>query len=185
LEEILGKNRHRLEMFRIERTNIKDNRYNTLKLALRGCVWVRFVSPFDHPLARIKCHLTGGGRDWPVQKTSDEGDVFWNDLPLDEYYVELRVGDRFLEVQIPWLREKYSIHYERLLDAFELIGPDDSPHGIQIRLLGLGYNPGQVDGVIGKKTEKAMKQFQADRGLNSQDISWSESQEILADIYGA
>nr|AKQ03973.1 hypothetical protein [uncultured gamma proteobacterium Rifle_16ft_4_minimus_39789] len=37
--------------------------------------------------------------------------------------------------------------------------------GIQKGLLDLGYNPGPVDGVNGPKTQKAIRQYQADHGL--------------------
>lgn len=36
---------------------------------------------------------------------------------------------------------------------------------IQLRLLALGYEPGPVDGIPGKKTESAVKAFQKDKGL--------------------
>jgi len=155
-----------------------------LEEVVRGCVWAQLVSPFDYPVARVDCQLVGAGREWSPQKTTDEGEVFWHDLPLDEYYLELKLGERTLDADVPWMREKYAVHYERLIDADDLLGGDGSPRGIQVRLLGLGYDCGQIDGVIGSKTKEAIKQFQTDHGLDVDGIAGPEIQEILADIFG-
>ena len=52
-----------------------------------------------------------------------------------------------------------------------LMPPDIAPaygqivYQIQIKLKNLGYNPGPLDGIWGKKTEEAVKAFQRDNGL--------------------
>ncbi len=41
---------------------------------------------------------------------------------------------------------------------------------VQTELKRLGYNPGQIDGIYGKKTERAVKRFQKASGLKSDGI---------------
>jgi hypothetical protein len=157
---------------------------NTLQVRYSGCVWTRFVSPFDYPICRILCTLEGGGRDWPQQKTSDEGGVFWDNLPLENYYIRMELAGRVLEPVVPWMREKFGVNYERLMDADELIGLDDDIHGFQVRLLGLGFDCGEVDGVIGPKTQAALRQFRQQQGLG-EGMPVAEVYSVLADIFGA
>jgi hypothetical protein len=39
-------------------------------------------------------------------------------------------------------------------------------HSVQTRLTELGYNPGPIDGLMGKRTSNAIKKFQEDNGLS-------------------
>ena len=45
------------------------------------------------------------------------------------------------------------------------ISKQDEIYKIQKRLIELGYEPGPVDGIMGKMTKKAVKNFQKDNGL--------------------
>jgi len=156
---------------------------NTLQVRYSGCVWTRFVSPFDYPICRVPCTLVGGGTEWPQQETSDEGDVFWDNLPLETYYVRMTMASRELEPVVPWMREKFGINYERLMDVDDLLGPDDDAHGIQVRLLGLGFDCGDVDGVVGPKTRAALGRFREQQGLG-EGVPANEVYGALADLFG-
>ncbi len=61
-----------------------------------------------------------------------------------------------------------------ILAAFILLNPltsesqarsDPTIHRIQKKLIALGYRPGPIDGIWGKKTSSALRQFQKDQGL--------------------
>jgi len=51
---------------------------------------------------------------------------------------------------------------------------------LQNLLVGVGHNPGAVDGVFGAQTEKAVKQFQASQVLVS-EVDQAESPQLVAD----
>jgi hypothetical protein len=98
-----------------------------------------------------------------------------------DFTVRLSLGGRNLEVPVPWLRVCEEIHIERLYDAEarRLLGPDNCPFSIQVRLNGLGYDCGTVDGNIGPKTEEATRLFQVDRGLVVDGIPGPATQSYL------
>jgi peptidoglycan hydrolase-like protein with peptidoglycan-binding domain len=50
---------------------------------------------------------------------------------------------------------------------------------IQTRLQNLGYNPGPIDGILGPKTEAAIRDFQAARGLIVDGIVGPQTQSAL------
>lgn len=50
---------------------------------------------------------------------------------------------------------------------------------IQSVLLKIGYNPGLIDGVFGRKTEQAVKQFQKDFGLTEDGVIGAETFNVL------
>jgi hypothetical protein len=151
---------------------------------ITGYVWVQLVSCFDHPLARIPCELRGGGRSWPAQSTSEQGELRWEDLPLDDYVLSLQLAGRSLELDVAWVREDFALHYERVTDADELLGGLEDPHGIQVRLLGLGHDPGAIDGVVGPKTRAAIEAFQEQQGLPRTGQAEAGVLQILADLFG-
>jgi hypothetical protein len=167
-----------------ERTHVIQAR-RLARPSLTGHAWVRFVSRHDYPLGRVPCALRGGGESWPAAVTSDAGEVSWSELPLDEdYAIALELGGRSLEIRAPWMRERFAAHCERVVDAEALLGPADDGWGVQVRLLGLGYDPGAVDGVVGPKTRAALASFLDDRGVRHGDRFGRELLEILADAFG-
>ena len=50
---------------------------------------------------------------------------------------------------------------------------------LQTALNKLGYDPGQIDGVFGKKTERAVKRFQKENGLKVDGIAGKKTFEAL------
>ena len=43
----------------------------------------------------------------------------------------------------------------------------------------IGYDPGPIDGIFGKKTEEAVKQFQKDNGLIADGIIGKNTYKVL------
>jgi peptidoglycan hydrolase-like protein with peptidoglycan-binding domain len=50
---------------------------------------------------------------------------------------------------------------------------------LQEKLIELGYNPGPVDGIFGKRTAAALKKFQQDHGLSCTGTVDEKTQELL------
>lgn len=50
---------------------------------------------------------------------------------------------------------------------------------VQLLLLALGYDPGQADGIAGKKTQEAVRAFQRDRGIAQDGIAGKDTQGAL------
>lgn len=163
--------------FTVARQNL-----NTIRIMQRGYVWIRFLSPRGYPVGGVSCTLTADGKTWETKKTSPNGEVRWDDLALLDYTVQMALGGRNLDVPAPWLRKWDEIHVDRLYDAEarQLLGDGDCPFSIQVRLNGLGYKCGVVDGAIGQKTKKAIRQFQADRGLTVDGIAGPATQGCLS-----
>lgn len=158
---------------------------NTLDLGIRGYVWAQFVSPLGYVIGGFPCKLSAEGREWEEQKVSRDGKCCWDFVPLLEFEVELQLADRHLQVPVPWLRTLEQVHIQRLMDADQILGPEDCPFGIQVRLNGLGYNCGVVDGVVGPKTNSAALEFQSDRGLFEDGDPGPATQGYLIEAFGA
>ncbi len=148
-----------------------------------GCVWSQFITRSGFPIVKIPCKLIGGGKEWPEQATSLEGELFWEELPLESYQVEFRLEGRVLQMATPWLREKTARNCQRVVDSETVIGPLESPFGIQARLLGLGYDCGPLDGIIGPLTKAAVKEFQEDQDILVDGIPGPITQGFLSIIY--
>ncbi|MFA5156392.1 MAG: peptidoglycan-binding domain-containing protein [Candidatus Omnitrophota bacterium] len=52
---------------------------------------------------------------------------------------------------------------------------------IQIALKNAGYNPGAIDGKIGRQTREAIKAFQKDNGLKADGIVGKQTRQLLAE----
>jgi N-acetylmuramoyl-L-alanine amidase len=81
-------------------------------------------------------------------------------------------ADGSIEHPVPPATRRVVLHVEgRVLElACGSLNPaaetgDDGVTGIQARLRNLGYDPGPVDGVLGRRTRGALALFQADAGL--------------------
>jgi hypothetical protein len=62
--------------------------------------------------------------------------------------------------------------------------PVNQPKGLQRRLQMGGYNIGNVDGVVGAKTDKATMDLQADNGLDPDGISGPNTRNQLKTLAG-
>ncbi len=65
----------------------------------------------------------------------------------------------------------------RLLTDEEFLGKSAVLEGVQTKLAALGYDPGPVDGVMGRRTRAAIQAFQADAGLR---VDGEISDELIA-----
>jgi len=83
-----------------------------------------------------------------AKTTTDEG-ILEEEIPIDAVEGTLRVGDLEWPILVGHLNPA-----ERT--------PDDGVSGIQARLLNLGYDPGPIDGILGPRTEAAIRAFQRD-----------------------
>lgn len=151
--------------------------------AIIGCVWVRFVTRHDYPIRRVPCQLFVGKRPFKVQDTSDEGEVFWDEVPFDDCCVKLFLPDHAARAEVPWFREKAEVHHLRFMEAHHVLGKEDNPRGIQVRLIGLDYDCGAVDGILGSSTEQALKDFQKDTELVVDGVPGPVTCSVLHDVY--
>jgi len=63
--------------------------------------------------------------------------------------------------------------------------PPETPLGAQARLKNLGYYDGGLDGVIGPATERALRAFKAERGLQEDATLDDAAQQALLDAHGS
>ena len=76
------------------------------------------------------------------------------------------------------------------ITAWKTLGPNDRnggvghgvTTGIQRRLQLLGYYTGKVDGIMGRKTEAAILQFQADNGLRTDGVAGARTRARLDSV---
>jgi N-acetylmuramoyl-L-alanine amidase len=64
------------------------------------------------------------------------------------------------------------------------LDPVQEPSGIQARLNNLGYDCGEVDGIIGPKTRAAVREFQKDNQLTVDGIAGPKTQAALKSAHG-
>jgi hypothetical protein len=64
------------------------------------------------------------------------------------------------------------------------LDPVDTAAGIQARLNNLGYDSGEVDGVIGPRTKSAIRAFQKDESLTVDGIAGPHTQAKLQSVHG-
>ncbi len=164
---------------------ISRNNLNKINFVILGFVWTKFLTPSNYPIIDVECHLMCNNEELDIQKTNKNGEVKWGQIPFEELEIKLKISDRSLIVPIPWLQTPKNVHEQRVMDAATLVGPNECSFGIQVRLQGLGYDCGAVDGNLGPKSQSAVKQFQSDYGLEPDGIAGSITAELLANIFEA
>ena len=102
------------------------------------------------PIPNAPFRLAGDGCA-VAAKTSPTG-MIEADLPVDLTEVRLEVGRL--------VRTLYVGHLDPMRE-----GCDGGVPGVQARLANLGWNPGPVDGVSGRRTRRAIRAFQHAKGL--------------------
>lgn len=75
------------------------------------------------------------------------------------------ISDPSSEVRFNAQRSLADLKISKLQDQQTRIKYDKNVYNAQKRLIALGYQPGPVDGKIGKKTKSALKEFQKDNNL--------------------
>jgi peptidoglycan hydrolase-like protein with peptidoglycan-binding domain len=74
--------------------------------------------------------------------------------------------------------------YEHNSEKFGYINLEDL-EGVQDALAKLGFDPGEVDGLNGPKTQKAVREFQAQASIGIDGIVGEETRQALADALDA
>lgn len=75
--------------------------------------------------------------------------------------------------------EIFAIAFSIVLIFFSATHAASVVHSVQKRLVELGYDPGPVDGIMGKKTKNALKGFQKDNNLTPTGTLNKETMEKL------
>jgi hypothetical protein len=78
--------------------------------------------------------------------------------------------------------EIFGSQYE--LSVKDAIEPLDTRKGVQRRLSMLGYYNGNIEGIIGKRTDEAILNFQADNALDTDGIPGRKTRGKLRDVVG-
>ncbi|MDI7259575.1 MAG: peptidoglycan-binding protein [Thermodesulfobacteriota bacterium] len=93
-----------------------------------------------------------------------------------------------LEHPIPPNAKKGKIIIGKRPDEYHLnlghLDPIDGITGLQARLNNLGFDCGKIDGVVGPKTEAAIKAFQKQEGLTESGKTDQQTLERLRQVYG-
>lgn len=108
----------------------------------------------DGPMAQRPYTLTVDGRP-PVEGVTDGSGLLEQPVPVDAKSAELRFqsGTDPKSGFLTWVLQLGS------LDPFDKVS------GVQARLNNLGFFCGKVDGIVGPRTEKALRSFQEQNGL--------------------
>jgi len=91
-------------------------------------------------------------------------------IPADSRQIHLKVGE--------------SPDVEELIIDLGAIDPVDETSGVQQRLNNLGYRPGPIDGIIGSKTQAAIRKFQATEGLEENSEIDAVTRDTLVSAHG-
>ena len=105
--------------------------------------------------------------------TTDEEGMFEVEIPPDAKTGRLKVEGEIWELAIG------------ALNPLDESTPDGGVSGAQGRLLNLGLPVGPIDGILGRKTEAALRAFQADRVIEVTGKLDDETRDMLAQIHGS
>lgn len=119
-------------------------------------------------------------KSWPntllenIEQVVVETDIGTYTLPVLE--VEVKKGDTVDIVH-------YSFCYENGKWGFKRVEiPEETIASVQEALNGLGYDCGTIDGICGKKTQTALRNFQKDNALYEVDAITFEVIRTLRDM---
>lgn len=124
------------------------------------------------PLKGWRCELHVGDATFDGEvKSNGSVDLLLRDTEATEGTLKLYAPDASTAAY------EYTLHLSQL-------DPIDSISGIQARLNQIGILCGEVDGEMGPKTEKAVKEFQWHYKLDVDGDPGPQTQDKLFDIYG-
>lgn len=152
---------------------------------LVGTIWMKLISPKGFPLVGLDCGLKGGTNAFPRKETDKDGMVQWTSVPFGEYALELKAGSNTQLQPSPWLQDQIVPHIQQVRRLDRLLGPPASVLGVQVRLKALGYDCGNLDGIMGPKTNGAIQKFQGDRKIAVDGSASAEIQDQLVFCVGA
>lgn len=101
-------------------------------------------------------------------------------------------SDGLIRHDIPWDARSATLEMNgvertlRIGDLNPMADTDDKGiTGVQSRLANLGYSPGRVDGVHGKRTTAAIKSFQSDHGMTIDGLVTGALISKLREVHGS
>lgn len=118
------------------------------------------------------------------------------ELLVEGSVIDVEIGnDGVLKVEVPERAEKGILKLflnEKVDDpthVFELLlghlDPVEAVSGVQARCNALSFNCGDVDGIMGDKTESGLRAFQDEYGLEVDGIPGPLTQDKLRAVYGS
>lgn len=130
--------------------------------------WIRLrlLDALGEPLKSLGCELRCGGQTM-VGTTDLDGFVQFNVPPTPTSMV-LSIGPVKTSVEL----------------SVGALAPHDTVLGLQSRLHGLGYTPGDIDGHEGPRTRAAVKQFQLANRLTPDGKAGPATRLTLVEIFG-
>lgn len=123
----------------------------------------------DEPRANEKYVLVIGNKEFEGH-TDAEGKLE-HPIPPNATRGILKVGDD------PEAQDMYELKLGQ-------VAPVRDVRGAQQRLFNLGFDPGPLDGILGPKTENAIRAFQKAHDLNESGRMDPETAEKLVDVHG-
>lgn len=154
--------------------------YNTqslVVLAANGDSWsgIRIHGGNTHE-DTLGCPIIARNRGMNVpRKFGNKTFNYWVQGSLEKEFTAL-IGDEEWDLEIV---HQDSLKKETLLRLRNPLLKSDEVLFVQTRLKQLGYNPGVVDGIFGKKTEDAVKAFQKREGLTDDGIVGPKTMGLL------
>jgi peptidoglycan hydrolase-like protein with peptidoglycan-binding domain len=107
-----------------------------------------------------------------TQGSTDDSGVIDKNIPVDAENCTLKIGDYRWTIAIGHLHPLFGNT------------PDSGVSGAQGRLRNLGYPVGPIDGILGPRTQMAIRFFQADESLKITGKLDDETRNKLGKVHG-
>jgi len=184
-----------------ENSELRKNRPNPNLLSPGDCIFIPDMEPKDYPRGTEKKHSFKLHRQPTMVRivVADEkgkpfsGNKYKLTVGFKAYegttgsdgLIEQKVdsGEEQGELTVWWKGEPQMLACTWTLQIGHL-DPVEETSGIQARLNNLGFDCGSVDGIIGPRTEAAVKAFQEEHSLNVDGIPGPKTQAKLKEVYG-
>ena len=152
-----------------------------------GFVHARLVSRKQKPVCGVSCTLSAGGKTFRKQITNIKGEIYWPAVALGPCELTIELGDKNVTQQVPWLATGEQAHEQFVIELQKLTGDHDDTRSQQLRLAGLGYYNGRLDGIEGARTKKALQDFSDKQGYGDVSVEHNLTLAVkgLLESFGA
>lgn len=148
-----------------------DQSYRIVVRLPKRKIKLRLVDTFGEPISRTDFQLLLDGAPDPKSGTTGAKGEIEAEIPFNVGTVKVVAGDESIELNVGHLNPMSHVD-------------DKGISGIQARLANLSYYSGEVNGVLGKETEHAIRRFQLHHGMAVDGAITDELRSKLEEKHG-